>query len=75
MCIFKDSDPINIFFRGAISTEKERNELNDQGIRILSTRAIGYSSRYIYEGQSYDEFRKVLKFEVYHRIVRAGKAW
>ena len=56
-------------------TERERNELNGQGILILNTKAIGYSSQYIYRGYSYNELRKVSKFEVYRLIVPAGKAW
>ena len=64
-----DSDFINSFFRGAVLTEGERNELNDQGIHILNTKAIGYSSQCIYEGESYDELRKVSKFKVNHLIL------
>ena len=45
-------------------TEREKNELNTQGIHILNTKAIGYSSRYIYRGRNYDELRKVAKFNV-----------
>ena len=58
----EESHLINSFFRGAILTEKERNELNDQGIHILNTKAIGYSSQFIYRGDSYDALRKVEKF-------------
>ena len=65
----EESHLINSFFRGAILTEKERNELNNLGIRILNTRAIGYSSEFIYEGYSYDELREVSKFEAYHWFV------
>ena len=61
---FKDSELIAICLRGAVLTERERNELNNKGIRILTTKAIGYSSQFIYEGESYDELRKVSKFEV-----------
>ena len=64
-----ESDLINSFFRGAILTEKERTELNNQGIRILNTKAIGYSSKYINGGASYDKLRKVSKFKVNHLIL------
>ena len=64
-----DSDFINSFFRGAVLTERERNELNDQGILIFNTKAIEYSSRLIYEGESYDELRKVSKFKVNNLII------
>ena len=57
------------FIRGAVLTEGERNELNDQGIHILKTKAIGYSSQYIYRGYSYDDFRKVSRFKVNHLIL------
>ena len=60
--IFKDFDLIYSFFRGAVLTERERNELNDQGIHILNTKAIGYSSLHKYRGRNYDEHRKVAKF-------------
>ena len=51
-------------------TERERNELNNQGIRILNTKAIGYSSQFIYQGyESYDELREVAKFVAYDWIV------
>ena len=50
-------------------TERERNDLNDQGIRILNKNAIGYSSRYIYRGEKYDQLRKVSKFEAYYWFV------
>ena len=66
---FKDSDLINSFFRGAVFTERERKVLNKQGIRILKTKAIGYSSQYIYEGESYDELRKVSKLKVNHLVL------
>ena len=56
---FKDSDLINICFRGAVLTERERNELNNQGIHILNTKAIGYSNQLIYRGYSYDQLRNV----------------
>ena len=46
-------------FRGAVLTERERNELNNQGIRILSTTAIEYSNVFNYDGESYDELRKI----------------
>ena len=58
-----DSDYINNFFRGAVLTEGEIKQLNDQGIHILKTKAIGYSSQLIYKGENYDELRKVSKFE------------
>ena len=67
-----DSDFINSFFRGAVLTEIERNELNDQGIHILNTKAIGYSSQFIYEVESYDQLRKVSKFKVHH-LIAAGQ--
>ena len=60
--MLKDFDLINSFFRGAVLTERERNGLNDQGIHILNTKAIGYSSRHIYRGESYDKLRKLSKF-------------
>ena len=66
---FKDSDLINICFRGAVLTEREKNELNNQGIRILKTKAIGYSSQYIYERESYDALRKFSKFKVNHLVL------
>ena len=44
-------------------TEREINELNENGIRILKTKAIGY------RGKNYDQLREVSKFEVYHWIV------
>ena len=44
-----------IFFRGAILTETERNELNNQGICILNQKAIEYSRQYIYEGDNNDK--------------------
>ena len=66
--IFKDFD-LNSFFRGAILTEREKNELNNQGVLILNTKAIGYSSQLIYEGEDYDELRKVSKFKVNHLIL------
>ena len=66
---FKDFDLINISFRGAVLTETERKELNNQGVLILNTKAIGYSSQYIYEGESYDELRKVSKFKLNHLIL------
>ena len=44
-------------------TEREINELNKNGIRILKTKAIGY------RGKNYDQLREVSKFEVYHWIV------
>ena len=69
---FKDFDLINISFRGAVLTETEKNESINQGVLILSTKAIGYSSQYIYEGESYDELRNVSKFKVNHLIVPAG---
>ena len=50
-------------------TEREKNELNNQGIRILNTKATGYSTQFIYEGESYDELRKVSKFKVNHFIL------
>ena len=59
-----------IFFRGAILTEIERNELNDQGIHILNTRAIGYSSQIIYRGYSYDALRKVAKFNLNSHVTK-----
>ena len=65
----KDSDFNDISFRGAVLTEREKNELNNQGIRILNTKAIGYSSQYIYEGESYDELRKVSELKVNHLIL------
>ena len=49
-------------FRGAVLTDKERNELNKQGIHILKKKAIRYSSQLIYGGQSYDALRIVAKF-------------
>ena len=67
-----DSDFINSFFRGAVLTERERNELNNQGIRILNTKAIGYSSQVTYGGDTYDELRKILKFKVHH-LIAAGQ--
>ena len=67
-----DSDFINSFFRGAVFTESERNELSNQGIRILNTKAIGYSNEYIYEGETYDELRKISKFKVHH-LIAAGQ--
>ena len=60
----KDSDLIDISFRGAVLTEREKNELNNQGIRILETKANEYSNEYFYEGESYDELRKVFKFKI-----------
>ena len=54
---------------GAILTERERNELNNQGIRILETKAIRYSSQVTYGGGSYDELRKVSKLEAYYWFV------
>ena len=56
-------------FRGAVLTDKERNELNNLGIRILNTKAIGYSKRLNYRGDSYDALRKVSKFKVNHLII------
>ena len=56
-------------------TERERKELNNQGILILNTKAIGYSRRLAYEGEllrrtlGYDELRKVSKFKVNHFIL------
>ena len=64
-----DSDFINSFFRGAVFTERVRNELNNQGIHILKTKAIGYSSRFIYRGRNYDELRKVSKLKVNNLIL------
>ena len=64
-----DSDYINNFFRGAVLTEGEIKQLNDQGIHILKTKAIGYSSQYIFEGESYDELRKVSKLKVNQLIL------
>ena len=49
-------------FRCVVLTERERKELNNQGILILNTKAIGYSSQYIYRGDNYDALRKVSKF-------------
>ena len=57
----KDSDPIKISFRGAVLKEREKNELNNQGICILE-------SQFINEGKSYDELRKISKFEVNHQV-------
>ena len=65
----KDYEFINICFRGAVLTERERNELNNQGIRILNTKAIEYSTKLIYRGYSYDQLRKVSKFEAYYWFV------
>ena len=44
-------------------TEREINELNKNGIRILKTKAIGYG------GKNYDQLREVSKFEGDHWIV------
>ena len=44
-------------------TEREINELNKNGIRILKTGAIGYG------GKNYDQLREVSKFEGDHWIV------
>ena len=73
--ISEDSYLLKSFFRGADLTKRERNELNDQGIHILNTKAIGYSSQYIYEGESYDELRKVSKFENNHLILETHGLW
>ena len=62
---FKDFDLIDICFRAAILTERERTELNDQGIRILKRRR---KLRWTYHGQSYNELRKVLKFRINNLI-------
>ena len=70
-----NSDLINSFLRGAILTERERNELNNRGIRILNTRAIGYSSQFTYRGGSYDKLRKVSKFKVNHLILGDHVVW
>ena len=69
---FRYFDFINSFFRGAILTERERNDLNNKGIHILKTKAIGYSSKVNYGGANYHELRKVSKFKVNHMIVPAG---
>ena len=53
-------------------TEREKNDLNNQGIRILKKKAIRYSSQVNYGGANYDELRKVAKFKVNHMIVPAG---
>ena len=50
-------------------TERERNELNNHGIRILETKAITYSSQIIYRGDSYDALRKVSKLKVNNLIL------
>ena len=55
-------------------TERERNELNNQGVLILNTKAIEYC-RLAIEGEllrrtlGYDELRKVSKFKVNHFIL------
>ena len=64
-----DSDFINSFFRGAVFTERERNELSNQGIHILKTKAIGYSSQSIYRGGSYNQLRKVSKLKFSNLIL------
>ena len=62
-----DSDFINSFLRGAVLTERERNEFNNKGICIMDTKAMRYSNRLIYEGESYDELRKVSK--IYAKLI------
>ena len=56
-------------------TERERKELNNQGIYILETKAIEYSSQYIYEGENYDELRKVAKFNINPLILGDHDQW
>ena len=70
---FRESDLKNSFFRGAVLTAREKNELNNQGIHILNTNAIAYSSQFIYRGYSYDALRKVSKFKVNHLITAHDK--
>ena len=53
----KKSGLINNCLRGAVLTDRERNELNYQGIRILKTTGIENSNRLINAGQNYDELR------------------
>jgi len=69
---FKDFDLIDICFRAAILTERERTELNDQGIRILKRRKRNSRGEWrrlsSYRGESYNKLRKVLKFRINNLI-------